>query len=155
MWELRVIMYVGMVFQSGFRQCRSWWSSPWSSPPSPFWCSWVSCSPCPRVGFSTSLDCVKSLQVMVKCKNVLPTLIYSMKSFGNCSSQFQDFVGLELDTVPTVYLCIPIIFHFRNIILHCKFPKHAVQSKTSIITEYSGWTSAFYFQLWLKWYKFV
>lgn len=151
MWELRVVTYLGMFSQSGFRQCRSWWSSPWSSPLSRFWCSWVSCSPCPRVGFSTSLDCVKSLQVTMKCDNMLLTLIYAMKSFENCSSQFQNFVGLELDTVPTVQLFIPIVFIFKEYnFAVCNFPKHAVQSETSAITEYSGWTSAFYFPLWLK-----
>lgn len=58
-------------FQSGFRRCRSWWSSPWFSPRSPFWCSWASCSPCPREDSSTSLDCVKSSQVSEECNNVL------------------------------------------------------------------------------------
>lgn len=44
-------------------QCKSSWSSQWSSLQSPSLCSWASCSPCLRVDYSTSLDCVKSLQV--------------------------------------------------------------------------------------------
>lgn len=80
-WELTLVMYVGMFSQSGSRQCRSWWSSLWSSPRSPFWCSWVNCSPCPRVDFSTSPGCVKSSQVTVECNNVPPTLICAMRSF--------------------------------------------------------------------------
>lgn len=82
-WELRPVLYLGMFSQSGFRQCRSWWSSLWSSPLSPFWCFWVNCSPCPRVDFSTSLGCAKSSQVTVGCKNVPPTLIVRSENSNN------------------------------------------------------------------------
>lgn len=68
---------VGMFFlsQSGFRQCRCWWFSQWSSLQSPSWCSWVNCSPCLRVDSSTSLGCVKSLQVTVEWNNVPLTFL--------------------------------------------------------------------------------
>lgn len=74
-------------FQSGFSRCRCWWSSLWSSPRSPFWCSWASCSPCPREDFSTSPDCVKSLQVSAECNNVLLTTVQRGHLKISCSCQ--------------------------------------------------------------------
>lgn len=116
-WELTLVMCVGMFSQSGSRQCRSWWSSLWSSPRSPFWCSWVNCSPCPRVDFSTSPGCVKSSHVTVECNNVPPTLIWmrhlKRMRLENCSSRVQELVGgEELDTVPTWCFCTPIICNY-------------------------------------------
>lgn len=73
-------IHVRMLPQSGSRQCRSWWSCRWSSPPSPSWCSWVNCLPCPREDSSTSLACVKCLQVTPECRNVQSD-ICEMSSF--------------------------------------------------------------------------
>lgn len=86
------------LFQSGFRQCRSWWSSQWSSPRSPSWCSWVNCSPCPRVDSSTSLVCVKYSQVTVEWNNVPLTCLCMMRPFekGDICSYSTNWKGKQV-----------------------------------------------------------
>lgn len=52
-----------LLSKTGCSRSRPSWSSQWSSPPSPSWCSWVSWSPCPREDSSTSLASARPLQV--------------------------------------------------------------------------------------------